>query len=47
MVLIAVGVIPLEGTIFNVTGIIIPFILLSGLIYTYFSLIGLLKEYHV
>ena len=46
MIFCATGVIVIEGTAFNITGVFLPFILLSGLCFTYFSLVNLLKEYH-
>ena len=45
--LCATGDIELEGLTYNITGVVLPFILLCGLIYTYFSLTSLLKEYHI
>ena len=43
----ATGDIELEGLTYNITGVLLPFILLIGLVYTYFSLTSLLKEYHI
>ena len=46
-ILCATGDIEVEGLTFNITGLVLPGILLVGLVYTYFSLTSLLKEYHI